>query len=270
MEEKSEAGIHMKRNEQWKQLKGQGAGAYLRYFRDYYRIQTMVAVAVILFVVYMIVSISGHKEVGFQAIFVNAQKKSDAQEVEMEKDFAKYAGIDTGKNQVLINLSEYETPGSPIGTQYDMAVAAEVNTQISLKELDVLVADVSNFDYYVSLTSFVDLRDVLPKELLDKYSDSLYYVDLAWLKDLQKKMKNPEYEYPVVPKEQAVQAEQKSVYRRPDPSGMKEPVPVGIFADDLKKIREEKMYGETVSVLGFAQSGRRTEQAVKLLEYLDS
>jgi hypothetical protein len=40
--------------------------------------------------------------------------------------------------------------------------------------------------------------------------------------------------------------------------------------DDMKLIREEKMYPDTVSVLGFAQNGRRTELAVKLLEFLES
>lgn len=255
---------------QWKQLKGKGPGAYLRYFWDYYRILTLVIVGVLFFIAYLVTSISRHKDIGFQAIFVNAAKQSDNQEVELAKSFAEYAGIDMSEKQVLINLSEYETPGSPIGTQYDMAVAAEVNTQISLKELDVLAADAANFEYYLSLTSFVDLRDVLTEEQLKKYDDRIYYVDLARVREQQKKMADPQYEYPVIPKDEAVQKEQKSSYRKPDPSQMEEPVPIGIFMDDMKLIREEKMYPDTVSVLGFAQNGRRTELAVKLLEFLES
>ncbi len=254
---------------QWSRLKGKGPGAYLRYFLDYYRVHTVVAVGVLIFVVYLVVSVAGHKDIGFQAIFINAAKQSDDQEVRLSGNFAKYAGIDLSEKQVLINLSEYQTPGSPIGTQYDMAVAAEVNTQISLKELDVLVANAVNFEYYLSLTSFVDLRDVLTEEQLEEYKDRIYYVDLAALKKLQKKMADPQYEYPVVPKEEAVQKEQKTSYQKPDPAEMEEPVPIGIYMNDAKLIRGENMYPDTVCVLGFAQNGRRTELAVKLLEYLE-
>lgn len=249
-------------------LKEKGIRARLSWFWTYYKAAVFVSAAVLIFVICLISSLTGRKKTVFNAVFFNVTSSDDGLDDRMESAFADFIGIDGQKEQVSLDLTLYQTPGNPTGSSYDLAAQTSVDAMTADNELDVIVADTGNFEYYLDLGNFTDLRDVLTEDQLEAYKDNIYYVDMTELKKIQKEIQKSSYEFPVTSYSAALNAEEKGVYERPDPAAMDDPVPVGIFVTSSPVLERDDLYRNRECVLGFVNGSRRAETSVKFLEYL--
>ena len=94
------------------------------------------------------------------------------------EDFETYLGLNLKKQQVVLDSTYYidDTSTSPYAATYSQ----KFSTNAMAGKLDVVLADIHNFDFYGSQGFFQNLSLILPQEMLDMYQDSFYYVDLPY------------------------------------------------------------------------------------------
>ena len=99
-------------------------------------------------------------------------------------------------------------------------------------KLDVVLSDAANFDFYGTQGFFQNLNTILPPEVLMRYTDTLYYVDLPNDETNQK-------------------------------------VPIGIKIDHAKKICDTSSYPNTDAYFGIVTGSEYIENAISYLNYLE-
>lgn len=197
------------------------------------------------------------KDTAFYAAFLNAF--STEQEQEFIDDFAVQAGIDLDKYQVILdtglrfNLSQYdEASKTSIERFLAMTTAGEI---------DVAVAERDLFANYAENDMFLDLRNFLTKEQLERCRESLFYYDAAAVEeelDMDALMQSDTF----ISKDEV---------ERRDPSSMKEPVPVGVFLDDTmkRKLTDSGYYAQSQElVFGVLGKGEDTAYASRFFDWL--
>ncbi len=261
--------------EQRKSLKGKGIGAYLQYFWDYYKWAALVVILAVVLVIYTLVSVLGKKDTALNAVFLNADNSLSETEEKMVSDYASYAGIDLDTYDVDIMLSLYQTSGGGSGSTYDMAAQSTIDTQIQSHTLDVIVCEPGNFEYYATLSEFVDVRTVLSDEQIRKYQDSFCYVDVTELERVQAEIADMNYESlestsadTSDSSESSLSADDAGALLGTDPSVMDDPVPIGIIVTDASYIADHEIYAGDEAILGFALNSERTSAAAEFLEFL--
>ena len=251
---------------QWNKLKGKGVRAHLDYIFEYYKGWLFAAACVIFLAAYIINMAVTRKENVLNVFMLNAAGVQYNTDTEAAK-FMEENGIDGNKQQVIFDDIAYLTPGG-IANSNDMAAAEKVTVYAANGDIDVFIADAYNFYYYSDTDLFTDLRDVLTSRELEQYKDSIYYVDR---KDIEERQAYAETDDAVNAKpdyEAAAAYEKKDSFRRPDPSKMQDPLPLGIIVTDAPYIQKNELYPETVAILGFASQGKNKENALRFLEYL--
>lgn len=255
---------------QRKKLKGKGVKAHVSYFLTYYTWQTVGIIATIAMVFYLVSTILGSKDQALNVIMLNATTTAigaDGFSEMLQTEFAEYAGIDTSKEQVTIDTSTYQTPGGVYDT-YDMSTSQKVSVQTAAQTLDAVVADASNFYYYAFSLAFSDLREVLSEDVLERYADDIYYIDLADVNAYQDEVDSAASTDGPMTMEDGETYEKAATFVRPDPDEMEDPVPVGIIVTDAPQIATSGVYTDRVAIYGFIQNSLHVENATAFLDYL--
>lgn len=248
-------------------LKGRGVKAHLSYFWYYYKIHTIAAVLMLLFIISAVRSVLSNKPAALNAVFLNAVTYDVGNYDALMEGFSRYADIDLKKNSVLLDMTEYMTPGGMV-TEYDLAASQKIAVQENTGQLDLLVADAWNFRFLTLNGGIRNLTELFSEEELEKYAGKVYYIDLAEAETYAEQADSGEYdEVTQESLDEAAAGEKKDAFVLPDPSGMEEPVPVGIVVSDAAVIEELALYPDTVCILGYAGGGN-TEKAKLFLEYL--
>ena len=145
----------------------------MEYFWDYYKIHVMITVFLACMFGSILHTIVSQKETLLSIALINAFP--NAEDEFLMEDFENYLGLNSKKQQVLIDSTYYldDDSTSPYATTYSQ----KFSTNAMAGKLDVVLADSRNFEFYGNQGFFQDLSLILPKELLDMYQDSLYYVD---------------------------------------------------------------------------------------------
>ncbi len=257
--------------EQREKLKGQGFKAHLEYFWDYYKIHTIVAVVAIIFVVTLIRDIANNKPYALNVLMVNSQG-TETQSY-LQDGFVQYAGIDTSTEAVLVDTSSNVITSSIDSTT--VATSEKIMALIAASELDVFVSDPSVAYHYASQDTFMDLRDVMTAEELDKYSGRLFYVDRAYMDYLA----SEEYSNYITTgkfdesNKYAVLADdfnRNFAYGEMDPGEMDDPVPVGVIFTDSAVLEECGAYPDKKAIAAIVINSKRTENAKAFIEYLNN
>lgn len=192
----------------------------LAYFWDYYKIHTIVAVLVIVFVIGFINSYRSNKPYAFYAVLLNAANTEENSDTSATwaSEFQAYAGIDPETSQVFFDTNISMTAEG--ASQYDIANRQKMAAMMQVGDIHAIVADTETFENYASLGSFHVLTDIFSEAELAPYRDSLYYTDAAAF-DAQTGGTLEEME--------AAQAESYTkTIDHSDPSTMEKPVAVGI------------------------------------------
>lgn len=192
----------------------------LAYFWDYYKIHTIVAIAVIVFVIAFINSYRSNKPIAFYAVMLNADSYGDNAAVAntWSEGFMEYAGIDPAAYQVNIDTSV--TISADGGDQYEVANRQKMMAMMHAGDIHAIVADTETFEGYARLEYFYDLKSTFSEEELAPYADLLYYTDGA------------AFDAETGDTLEEMEAAQEAIYNMTidhgDPSSMEKPVAVGI------------------------------------------
>lgn len=221
----------------------------LSYFFDYYKWHVLGGIIALICIITFVRQFTTRKDTAFYAIMLNASSYSDTDDSGNTDRFAEYAGIDTGKYDILYGK---------LGTQAedDYNSSQKLLVYIAAAELDVMVSDIDSLISYAYMGTFHDLRDFLSAEQLTAYADSFYYIDGAVVREIAEASENNDFEYA-------------PVYGDPHhPEEMEEPIPAGIFLkEDCSLLKDYIFRGEgpCVSVL---INTKRPETALKFLDFL--
>lgn len=192
----------------------------LAYFWDYYKIHTIVAIAVIVFIIAFINSYRSNKPIAFYAVMLNADSYGDNAAVAntWSEGFMEYAGIDPAAYQVNIDTSV--TISADGGDQYEVANRQKMMAMMHAGDIHAIVADTETFEGYARLEYFYDLKSTFSEEELAPYADLLYYTDGA------------AFDEETGDTLEEMEAAQEAIYNMTidhgDPSSMEKPVAVGI------------------------------------------
>ena len=146
------------------------------YLVQYYGLQTVVALAVIGILAFLIVHYVTQKDTALEIMAVNAIQSEDnpAGDSGYYNGFLKENGLDPDKSEVLVssNLGASANENDGASAESIQMIQSRFLTQ----SVDVFFAD---YDFFYSLGEFdylADIREYLPEELLEKYKDDLVYV----------------------------------------------------------------------------------------------
>lgn len=146
------------------------------YLVHYYGLQTIVALAIIGIISFLIIHYVTQKDTALEIMAVNAMQSEDnpAGNSGYYNDFQKENGLDPDKSEVLVssNLGASANENDGASAESIQMIQSRFMTQ----SVDVFFAD---YDFFYSLGEFdylADIREYLPEELLEKYKDDLVYV----------------------------------------------------------------------------------------------
>lgn len=226
----------------------------LAYFWDYYKIHTIVAIAVIVFVVSFINSYRSSKPTAFYAVLLNADTYDDnaAAANVWNEGFMEYAGIDPGAYQVNIDTSIGISSGT--GDQYEVASRQKMMAMMHAGDIHAIVADTETFEGYARLEYFYDLNAAFTEEELAPYADLLYYTDGA------------AFDEETGDTLEELEAAQEAVYNmvvdHSEPSAMEKPVAVGIRIPQTGNKLGDSGYYDYISERDYAFQGYPSEVVI--------
>ena len=255
--------------EQRQKLKGQGFKAHWDYFWEYYKIHTIVAVVVLIFVIITIRDISDNKPYAIYSMFIN-NRGMDTQAM-LQEGFAEYAGIDTESYEVIIDTSSNFM--SSIVDTTSVATSEKLMAMLAAHELDTIVADENTFGRYASQDTFMDLRTLYDESELESFGDKVFYVDQGYIDYLNSDeyttyITSGEYDknnkYAVM----AARYEEDFTYQKVAKEDMDDPIPVGIILDNSAVLKSCEAFPEEAPIVGIAVNSQRIDNAKLFIEYL--
>ncbi|MCR5595702.1 MAG: hypothetical protein K6G12_07635 [Lachnospiraceae bacterium] len=252
---------------QGSKMKGRPLKEKLAYFWEYYKIQTMIAVGVIVIAASLIHSWVTYKDYALCIVEVNSIADSIGGVTETWKyDLTELLDFDTDDYEIDIDTSlMLGSDTSSANAEY--ASAQKMAALLSSKSIDIFIADTPVFEQYAQNGSFSDLRDIYSYEELSAMEGRIYYTDAGTFSDYD------ETDLNVTEKQAGYTIDHH------DPSTMKDPIPVGFFADENTRIGASGIYGHlsesdtyqgyrTEPIIGIPANTTRLEAALTGLEYL--
>lgn len=223
----------------------------LAYFWDYYKIHTVVVIAVAAFVIAFINSYLSNKPFAFYAVMLNANALTDntAAASAWSEGFMEYAGIDPESYQVNIDTSIAISPDG--GDQYEVASRQKMAAMMHAGDIHAIVADTETFEGYARLEYFYDLTAAFTEEELAPYADLLYYTDGAAF--------DAETGGTLDEMEAAQEAVYNQVIDHGDPASMEKPVAVGIRIPQSGNKLGDSGYYDYIFENGYTFQGHPSE-----------
>lgn len=233
----------------------------LSYFWYYYKIHTIVVIAIVAFLCTLIHDITSTKDYAFYAAYFNAGQTFSSEE--QMAAFAEYADLDTEKYNVYLDNDMYYSLSDMSETS--MAASQKFAALLYAGDVDVAVADEEVFTSYALGETFYDLRTILPDDLMEKYKDQLFYIDYAAIEAYN----NEEALVSSGDDTSYYDGLMQSLENPDDPSIMENPIPVGIYVADTPVLSAAGCYQEdSAPVFGIMQNTKRVETAIQYLRFL--
>ena len=224
-----------------------------QYFIDYYKWHVIGGVALIVFAISMIHSVTNRKEWAFYGAFVNSYQTPDYNA--FCEDFAEYADIDLGKYDVMMDTNIYISDS--IFDQGNVDTMERLMVYIAAGDMDVMVSGPSIINRYAYYDTFQDLRQLLPQELQTQLEPYYYYMDMALADEFDALRESGETDdvppYPADPS---------------SPEGMEYPVPVGLYIQNCPRIQEAFIFQEEEVILGAACNATDTDAILAFIRMI--
>ena len=168
------------------------------------------------------------KETVLSIAYINAFPNVEDQVIIDELE--KYLQLNQKKQQVLLDSTYYidNTSDSPYAENYSQKFSSNALDG----HFDVVLSDVTNFDFYGNQGFFQDLTTIFSKEELAAYEDRLYYLDLP----------------------------------NDDSDHM---VPIGIKINTSAKIRQTSCYPNHDAYYGIMKDSKRVDAALHFFYYIE-
>lgn len=236
--------------EQNKKFKEMSPKQKLAYFWEYYRVPTIVIIGAVLLTVSMVRSmIENSKDTLLYAAFINGTSTLDYSE--MEQGFADVLGVDL--NDVFITIDSSFQLSTELNSTADIAGTQKLMAMSASNQLDILAADEEVAMYMAGNGYYLDLRTILPPELLRKYEPYFVYYTYDPVKV------KADMEAAGIPYEEDSQG----------PYDTLRPVPIGISSEALSDFVSKIYYGMP-SVVGVCTSSKNVENAIEFITFLEN
>ena len=222
------------------------------YFWYYYKWRVLAVVGVILFISSFAYQQATKKDTAFYVAMVNTGVVADS--TEYIQEFADYAGIDLENNAIYLDTTFIISADT-----YDETSANSIeklNIYSAAADLDIMITDTGSFRDFAHGSNFYDLRDILSEEQLEKYEPYFYYVDREVVLAIEESYESWDSTY--VP-----------VYADPTkPENMADPVPVGIYLDNIDALSKYYYFiGEDI-VIGVYSNTERLDTVFQYIDFL--
>lgn len=224
----------------------------ISYFFEYYTWHALGVLLVIVILAQSVVSIATRKDTVLSGNLLNCFTPNGDQAY--QDAFFEYAGLDAKKAEILLQTDMQLTSAlSPSNAENFQLIHASV----AAARLDFIVGDVTPFQKcaYSKSYLFMDLRNHLPAETLEKLADRLYYVD----GDILYKELDPftdeasgNVEYPDPHK----------------PETMVDPVPVGIEISGCRNFMDVYYPQNKTMYIGIVGNAPHLEQTLQFVDFL--
>ncbi|MDD6352320.1 MAG: hypothetical protein PUG16_08005 [Lachnospiraceae bacterium] len=258
---------------QRQKMKGKGFKAQMDYFWTYYKVPFLILILAIIVAIYVIHYYATKKDEVFGLTFLNIEHTStDDTETKMrddlEKDLNQLFSLKSSQT-VDVDNSRYQTPGSGFGST-DLATQSAILASMSAGTCDVTIMDAWNYEKYMSGGAYLDLRTVLSDEELQALSGKIYYADRDSIgnEDEDYSGDNMGKGEEDISKEEAESKENLSTYQLPDPSTMKDPVPVGILVNDSPYLSKYKAYEKSAAILGVCNKTKNKKRDAQFIKFI--
>lgn len=153
--------------EQQEKVKQRDRKARLRYFWDYYRIHTIIAVvSAVLLYFFLSDYIEGQKDCIIYAMMLNGYPATDTEQ--LMNEFLTENGYNPKKVHAVMETGLSFTPDSL--DHSTVAVIQKLLVMTQSGTIDILIADRASIEYYAEQRILCDLREILPEEMLENYA----------------------------------------------------------------------------------------------------
>lgn len=137
----------------------------LAYFRDYYLVKVIVAVALVAVVVGILISVLKPSPENVISAAVVENPMLNAQVAQIEKDLTEMFVKDEAKESILFDTNYY------LGSTYGAYSVMKLSTMIAAGDLDIMILPRDNFQTQLNGDAVARLEDVFGSEELEKWSD---------------------------------------------------------------------------------------------------
>jgi hypothetical protein len=251
---------------EWDKMKERPFKEKLAYFWEYYKVHTIATVIGVIFVVALIRSFVTSKDYALFIAVVDGKDPSGEITAAWSEEMADVIGFDKDDYEVFFDTS-IEFGGDSMSAQSDYVAAQKLTALLTSKSMDIMIADMTVFEQYAQNGCFVDLRDIYTEEDLSALEGLIYYTDAATFADYQSSELN------------VYEKQAQYVIDHHDPSTMKDPVPVGIFASEGTRAGDSGIYDhlegteafqghENEAAFGILRNTGRLDNAVTGISYL--
>lgn len=227
----------------------------LENFWYYYKYYVIAGAFVLFLILVFIRDKAKSKDYAFFTSFVNCNVLADT-EVFMQA-YEDTTSIDKEKEMMYLDTTN-------ITDGYDQTSLASMERFVSMVyvgEIDSAIMERDLFTKYGTNGVFMDLRDIFSKEELSSFEGHLYYLDYALLS-------TDEEETEVYSGD--ITDDTPDTVNHHDPSGMENPVPVGIYLEDglADKVIAANLYSEDSEIIYGILSTKRMPYPKDFLYYL--
>lgn len=244
--------------EDYNKVKGQPRKEKLEFFWEYYKIPILCIVLAAALLVQGIVALQNRKETVYSATMLNCKLVLD--ESGFLDGFYQYAGIDPATSCAAFYTDMSIIDGR---TQDNATVLQRIMAGIAIQDTDFITGNPEAFHKcaYNTANMLMDLRNFFSAEELATFSDRLYYIDGAVMKQLNAPLgENVDSALITFPDP-----------RKPDE--MTDPIPVGIDITDRKMFcdvyyHDTYLTEKATVYLGFVPNSQRMDLNHKFVEYL--
>lgn len=234
--------------EQHKKLKNAPLRKKLSYFFHYYFLWTVLIIVVVVSIILLAKAFLQRKTNAFSAVFLNSET-NDANQGDALKETLDKTWELSSREAIDLDFTSTLTPGGS-QDETDMGTITKLAAAVREKSLDAMVCDAWNFNHLAGQSMFSDLRKRLSEEELIHLQGRIYYIDGAALE------------------KEAKTSESREDFKLPDPTSMKDPIPVGVILSDSTYLKDNSLYQKTVPIFGFTNTGKHGDRAKDLLSIL--
>ncbi len=232
-------------------LKQKSLKEKISYFFYYYKWHTLAVIVILIAAVSLIHTIATRKSCVLYVSLLNTAVNDSTEDY--LKNFTEYAGFDTKDYETIFDTSMF----IDIGGRDDITATSmqKMAIYIGAGQLDVLAATHDIMEYYVDQKIFTDMRLLLSPEQISRYSPYFFYVDQTVVDAVIAANERGE--------------DYNAVFSDPrHPEDMENPVPIGIYLNDCKKLKSNLRFGDEEIIMSVIANSSNTDTAVKFIDYV--
>ncbi len=157
-----------------------------QYFLDYYKWQTITAIAVIIIIISSIYSAVTAKETLLSGVMLNCYHSfSEEPFADLIHDFISNQQINSSKYEIELNTTLTYSADNASASETNYNTIQLLGAQIASHSLDFVAGNLEAMTTFAYSDSFCDLSSLLSEEQLALYEPYLLYIDLAVSEKLQ-------------------------------------------------------------------------------------